>query len=279
MIIEDAWKNLKRLASTKSKYKVRETGNFERKVMNTFKQLTMNLHPSIIEGSSQGKKDKKVPLCIVFGFIIAFHKEKKTDEGSPGKKCTQANSSKREPSSYKLENEFRLKRTQNPHAKIFIVIGGYQDLKNALLARGWIENPTKDSNQFHLKWTLKKADLNFGGLQSNQIVNHFEKNTSVTTKNGLCRNLRNLIWFQQEDIDMFYPRCFDLNDFNEFDDFIEDFKFSEAEKVLKIIPVEGITKRNDSQLAVFKLLTALYVCERRLKDIDETMNRMVWIIS
>lgn len=148
-------------------------------------------------------------------------------------------------------------------------------MRNALLAKGWIENPDRDSNQFHLKWTLKKADLNFLTLQSNQYVNHFEKNTSITTKNGLCRNLRNLVWFHQDNIDDFYPRCFDLNDFNEFDDFVEDFKFSEAEKVLKSIPLEGITQRADRSICVFKILIALYVIERRLYTIDETLNRIV----
>lgn len=181
----------------------------------------------------------------------------------------------KDPAQLKAENNFRIKKSNNPSAKIFIIIGGYPDLRNALLARGWIENPDRDSNQFNLKWTLKKADLNFLALPSNQYVNHFEKNTSITTKNGLCRNLKNLIWFHQENIDEFYPRCFDLNDFNEFDDFVEDFKFSEAEKVLKSISLTGITKRPDYSISVFKLLIALYVCERRLKDINEALSRIV----
>lgn len=132
----------------------------------------------------------------------------------------------------------------------------------------------KNSTNFNLKWTKKKADLNFGVLQGNQYVNHFQNNTSITTKSGLCRNLRNLIWSHKEDIDKFYPRCFDLNDLHEFDDFIEDFMFSEAEKVLKCSMSDGkIAKHSASEL--LKVLVALYICERRCKGVDETIERLV----
>lgn len=52
-------------------------------------------------------------------------------------------------------------------------------------------------------------------------MNHFEKNTSITTKVGLAKNLRNLIWFNNVDIETFYPNCYDLNDVNDYDDYIE----------------------------------------------------------
>jgi tubulin monoglycylase TTLL3/8 len=42
-----------------------------------------------------------------------------------------------------------------------------------------------------------------------------------------------LIWFENVDIDTFFPRCYDLNDTQEFEDFIEDYKISQAESVLK----------------------------------------------
>jgi tubulin monoglycylase TTLL3/8 len=70
-------------------------------------------------------------------------------------------------------------------------------------------------------------------LKDFQKVNHFEKNTSITTKIGLCRNLRNLIWFENVDIDTFYPRCFDLNDPDDIENFAEEFKTTKAEAILK----------------------------------------------
>ena len=112
------------------------------------------------------------------------------------------------------------------NTKVFSIIGGYGDLKRALENRGWQENFDPNSKIFNLKWTLKKVDLNFLELMPHQIVNHFEKNTSITTKVGLARNIRNLIWFDNEDVDDFYPVCYDLNDLADFDDFIEDFKYS-----------------------------------------------------
>lgn len=36
------------------------------------------------------------------------------------------------------------------------------------------------------------------------------------------------------DIDTFYPRCFDCNDETEFEDFLEDFKTTKAEAILKL---------------------------------------------
>ena len=120
-----------------------------------------------------------------------------------------------------------------PNAKVFVIVGGYGDLKRALENRGWQENHDLNSKIFNFKWTLKKVDLNFLELMPHQIVNHFEKNTSITTKVGLARNIRNLIWFNNEDVDNFYPRCYDLNDLAEFDDFIEDFKYTGVNLLFK----------------------------------------------
>jgi hypothetical protein len=38
--------------------------------------------------------------------------------------------------------------------KVFIIIGGYKDLKKALLKKNWIENPDENSHCFDLKWTI-----------------------------------------------------------------------------------------------------------------------------
>lgn len=75
-----------------------------------------------------------------------------------------------------------------------------------------------------MKWTLRAKDIDHSRLCEFQIVNHFEKNTSITTKVGLAKNLRNLIWFNNVDIETFYPNCYDLNDVNDYEDFIETFK-------------------------------------------------------
>jgi tubulin monoglycylase TTLL3/8 len=43
--------------------------------------------------------------------------------------------------------------------KVFIIKGGYPDVKKALKSRGWVENKDKDSPCFDLKWTLKTKDI------------------------------------------------------------------------------------------------------------------------
>lgn len=115
---------------------------------------------------------------------------------------------------YKIDNK----------TKVFIITGGYGDIKRALLKRGWIQNKEKESPCFDLKWTLTNKEINYNALQEHQIINHFDKNTLITTKVGLCHSLRNLIWFNNVDIDTFYPICFDLNEENDIQDFIEEFK-------------------------------------------------------
>ena len=53
------------------------------------------------------------------------------------------------------------KKTMGVEGKVFIVKGGYRDLRNALLEKGWVENHDKYSNYFDLKWTTKVSDICF----------------------------------------------------------------------------------------------------------------------
>lgn len=89
--------------------------------------------------------------------------------------------------------------------KIFIVLGQYNDIRQALLARGWVENPVdnfedlKNANDyrvhaFHFLYTTKSRDAARWQTASFQQVNHFEGTKSLTTKVGLTHNMKNLIW-------------------------------------------------------------------------------------
>jgi len=109
-------------------------------------------------------------------------------------------------------------------------------------------------------------------------VNHFEKNTSITTKVGLARNIRNLVWFANDDTDKFYPRCHDLNDVQEFDDFIEDFKLGKAISVLRLITSLGTisgTNENETRLLKLRVCLSLNILEKRLKPIGVTVEEIV----
>ena len=45
--------------------------------------------------------------------------------------------------------------------------------------------------------------------------------------------MRNLISFNKVDIDTLYPWCFDLNDPEDMENLVEDFKTTKAEAILK----------------------------------------------
>ena len=161
---------------------------------------------------------------------------------------------------------WKKKNRVDEKTKVFIVMGGYGDLKRALKRRGWVENKDHSSPCFDLKWTLKGKDLDHSQLTDGQIVNHFTKNAAITTKAGLCHNLKNLIWFNNIDIDTFFPRAFDLADPGELEDFKEEFKAVKAESILKRYAHLG------EDIDELKVRVALAVCERRLKDLDDFID-------
>ena len=51
--------------------------------------------------------------------------------------------------------EWKKKNRIEPTDKVYIVTGGYGDLKKALKERGWYSNPDRNSPCFDLKYTLQ----------------------------------------------------------------------------------------------------------------------------
>lgn len=160
---------------------------------------------------------------------------------------------------------WKKKQNIDESTKVFVVVDGYPDIRKALKKRGWVANKQRHSVCFDFKWTLKHTDIDYQNLQDNQIVNHFENNSQITTKSGLCRNLHNLVWHSNVDIDTFYPRCYNATDPIEMDDFKQDFKAIKAECVLK-------EYARTSGVGEEKLLVALNVCEKRMRDIDDALD-------
>ena len=164
--------------------------------------------------------------------------------------------------------------------KLFNISGAatsYEGVRRALLARGWKEHREEESMIFDLKWTIKTSDIAFKALHKDQLVNHFARNGNLTTKVGLTRNLRNLKWFEDVDMDEFFPRSYDLADPDELADFIDDFKMGSAEIVLKLFVRDGSSMKDchgrDVGAANYGVLVqlALLVLEahvRRCKVID-----------
>jgi hypothetical protein len=157
--------------------------------------------------------------------------------------------------------------------KVFCISGGYSELKKALLERGWFHNKDPSSPCYDLKWVLKGKDINFGDLGDNQIVNHFDKATNITTKVGLHHSLKNLIWFNNVDIDQFWPRDFDMRDKDERVDFVEEFQATKAESILKLYSLE--CQAGEIKMSEKKVKTALAITNRRLMDLDDLIDAPV----
>jgi tubulin monoglycylase TTLL3/8 len=102
-------------------------------------------------------------------------------------------------------------------------------------------------------------------MTENQICNHFEKSTNLTTKVGLCKNLKNLIWFNNVDIDSFYPKCFDVSEQSDYEEFIIYFKLIKAESVLKQF-------LSGAKIPETRVEVAYKVCVRRLKELDDIID-------
>jgi len=69
-------------------------------------------------------------------------------------------------------------------------------LRDKLLEFGWIENVDKDSLCFDLKWTTKTHDIDFDNVLDCQYINHFKGNGSLSSKQGMAKNLKNLVWYE-----------------------------------------------------------------------------------
>merc|ERR1711959_167968 len=153
----------------------------------------------------------------------------------------------------------RLRRLPDD-TKFFIIQGGrYEDVRKGLVARGWVENLDPEGCVFDLKWTLRRNDIDFSSIEESQVVNHFDNNAALTTKVGLIRNLRQLHWSHDVDIDCFFPRAYDLSDSDEVDAFVEDFRCSCAWGVLNR-SVRQCEAGQGDMIAPEGVIAALAVC-------------------
>ena len=150
---------------------------------------------------------------------------------------------------------------KKPGEKSFVVLGGYPDIVNAILKRGYIQSKDPTDKSYDFLYTLKNVDIPFTELKPDQLVNHFWKANQITRKSGLLKNLRNL-YFKNVCIDNFYPRAYELSDKADLEDFIEDFKTNRAICILK----NAIEKKGEN-INKEEVLTSLDIIKRKLNFI------------
>ncbi|XP_070803359.1 protein monoglycylase TTLL8 [Pituophis catenifer annectens] len=84
-------------------------------------------------------------------------------------------------------------------------------------------------------WTTKKDAVDYYTLHIDQMLNHYSRTGSFTTKIGLCLHLRNLPWYVSVNPNSFFPRCYAICINEEKSAFIDDFRKTAAFCVIKWI--------------------------------------------
>lgn len=110
-------------------------------------------------------------------------------------------------------------------------------------------------------------------LLDSQIVNHYEGNCALTSKFGLAHTLKSLIFHENINCHEFYPRCFDLFDKTEFNDFLEDYKITEAESILKKFIREN--QNPATPLEQLRIRIAISAVLKKQKNIYEKLTDFV----
>lgn len=111
----------------------------------------------------------------------------------------------------------------------------FSSLRDALLLRGWVQNPRSDSPFFDFRWSYGRP-LPFEverSLRHEQMVSYLDNHQALTTKTGLMESLSRLKWISDTDVNLFFPRCFDLTE--GMDEFYDAFRFSAAVSVIRYL--------------------------------------------
>lgn len=74
------------------------------------------------------------------------------------------------------------------------------------------------------------------------------------------------MWWSPLSQDHFFPKCYNLTDFKELDEFKEDFRVIKAESILK----KYVKKKESAEIE--RIFVCLYISEKRLMDTDSYID-------
>lgn len=105
------------------------------------------------------------------------------------------------------------------------------------------------------------------------MAGHFWKNGELTRKIGLAKNIR-CLFFKGIDIENFFPRCYELSEKADFEDFIEDFKTTRTICLLKHFA-------NGHMMKEIQIKCVINIIQRKLPlligefDISNKLNEVI----
>jgi tubulin monoglycylase TTLL3/8 len=122
-------------------------------------------------------------------------------------------------------------------------------------------------------FTVKTTNIDSNYLTKDQMVNHYNRNGAFTTKIGLSANLKNLKWFNHQNADDFFPRCYKLCNDDDRTAFIEDYRITCCVSLLKycLMKYYGQPDEDDLEIHITSLDELKLFTENNIKieDIKE----------
>lgn len=125
-----------------------------------------------------------------------------------------------------------------------------------------------ESGKPSLQWVTTDCDADYRNLYPGQFYNHFQNNHELTTKVGLHRSLEEFAMSEGESVNNFFPRCYDVTQRCERQDFILDFRRCAALGVIQqhLKLVEAKAKGYCCCLDVLRV--AMHTLRRWVWDLD-----------